>query len=411
MGINFKNKLKHLLKNKNVFIISLLAIVIIFESFIFLHSKSSPVVDLEKYADEVIATCASSSYHPACYDQTIPQLMKYISMEDAFKVTAIIQDKDRSYVYCHVLAHELAAREVDKNPAAWEDVVSRVPSGMCSNGGIHGAFQERFRGEFFTDEQLKAIEPELNNLCEKRPTWNPTGMEQASCYHALGHLTMYVTDADMTKALGLCDVLALKPDGRDFRHLCYDGAFMQIFQPLEGDDFTLIAGKQVTKDQLVGFCNKFTGEEKGSCWSEGWPLYQTEIETPKGLTNYCSKASLTERDRCFDALIFVVTAIFNLDSNKILNYCPGLVGDEKGKCFASAAARMIEVDYRNIQQATDLCSAAEKYDPNHICFNTLLQYSSYNYKVGTPEFYNVCNTLPGSWKDKCLTQAPPEPNE
>ena len=404
-----KNKLKNLnlawlLKN-HILVILLLA-AILFESSILFQSKVSALVDLGKYADQVIETCANSSYHPACYDKTIPQLLDGISMEDAFKVTAIVQNQDRSYVYCHVLAHTLSAREVDKDPSAWKDVVSRVPSGMCSNGGIHGAFQERFRGETFSDEQAEAIKPELNDLCEKRKNWSPTGMEQASCYHALGHLTMYITDADIKRSLLFCDELALRDDGRDFRQLCYDGAFMQIFQPLEGGDFTLIKGKEVSKAEHPAFCEEFTGQQKGSCWTEGWPLYRDELQKPEGLNNYCSKTSVTERDRCYSAIMYVVTALFNLDSSKVLAYCPGLIGDQKGKCFASAAGRMIEIDYRNIEKARDLCSVAEKYDPKHFCFEMILQYSSYNYKIGTPEFYHVCDTLPGDWKGKCLKKVP-----
>ncbi len=382
----------------------LLLAVIIFESLVYFNPGSSSVPDLNKYADQVVSVCANSSYRPACYDETIPKLMDYVSMEDAFKVTSIVQGIDRSYAYCHVLAHELSAREVKKDPSSWKDVVSRVPSGLCSNGGIHGAFQERFRGEFFTDKELEAIKPEFGDLCEKRENWAPTGMEQASCYHALGHLTMYVTNAEINRSLKLCEELALRPDGRDFRQLCYDGVFMQIFQPLESEDFALIKGKEVAKEELPGFCAKFTGMQKGSCWSEGWPLYRPELEKPEGLTEYCSKASSGERDRCFSALMYVMTAIFNLDSDKVLKYCPGLVGDQRGRCFASAAGRMIEVDYRNIEKAAGLCTQAEKYDKKHFCFNTLLQYSSYNYKVGSQEFYHVCNSLPEEWKSKCLGQ-------
>ncbi|MBA3733157.1 hypothetical protein H0W91_02145 [Patescibacteria group bacterium] len=395
-------KLKNLFKYKHVAVVVLLVVIFI-ELISYFHLNSvTTQADIENYANKVLTLCKDTKYHPACYDKAIPQLMDYISMEDAFKVTSIVQDKDRSYLYCHVLAHALSAREVDKNPSAWKDVVSRVPSGMCSNGGIHGAFQERFRGETFTEEQLQTIKPELNDLCEERDSWHPTGLEQASCYHALGHLTMYLTSADIPRSLSLCDEISLKPGGRDYRHLCYDGAFMQIFQPLEAEDFSLIIGKEVTKEQLPDFCNKFTGEVKGSCWSEGWPLYRSELEKPEGLNSYCSKASLSERDRCFSSIIYVMTAMFNLDSNKIISYCPKVVKNQVGGCFASGASRMIEVDYRNIDKAAELCTEAEKFDPKHTCFKTLLQYSTYNFKKDSPEFYKVCNSMPTEWKELCL---------
>jgi len=328
--------------------------------------------------------------------------MDYISMEDTFKVTAIVQDKDSSYPYCHVLAHELSAREVIKNPDGWKDVVSRCPSGMCSNGCIHGGFQERFRAETFTDAQINTMKPELSILCEARDNWKPTGLEQASCYHALGHLTMYLTQADIKKSVLLCDEFAIKNDGRNYSHLCYDGAFMQIFQPLEPEDFSLIEGKEITKKNLLNFCKQFTGERYGSCWSESWPLFRAELEKPQGLANYCLQSIPTEVDRCFDSTMYVITAQFGLNSERILSYCPGLPGLRQGRCFANAASRMIETDYKNITKAVDLCIAAKEYDKNNQCFKELLMYASYNYHVGSKEFTHVCNTLPDSWKTECL---------
>ncbi|MEZ4200780.1 MAG: hypothetical protein R3B69_04370 [Candidatus Paceibacterota bacterium] len=91
---------------------------------------------------------------PKCYDEEIPKLMDAgMSMEDAFAVTATIQDLDPSYQYCHVLGHELSAKETAKDPSRWKDVVARSPLGMCSNGGVHGAFQERFRVEHFDEDE------------------------------------------------------------------------------------------------------------------------------------------------------------------------------------------------------------------------------------------------------------------
>ena len=101
----------------------------------------------EAAAETIIATCAQESYAPSCYDKEIPKLMdEGYSMEQAFAVTQVAR-KDPSYQYCHVLGHYLAAKETQKDPENWKDVIARIPLGMCSNGAIHGAFQERFRAE------------------------------------------------------------------------------------------------------------------------------------------------------------------------------------------------------------------------------------------------------------------------
>ncbi len=53
----------------------------------------------------------------------------------------------------------------------------------------------------------------------------------------MGHLYDFITNANLPKALGLCERTV--PEA--FRWVCIEGVFMQIYQPLEPDDFQLIA--------------------------------------------------------------------------------------------------------------------------------------------------------------------------
>ena len=371
----------------------------IFLLLIIIIAEPSNDINLKKVAVAILAKCKNDSYKPGCFEKEIPKLMDKISMEDAFKVTSIVQEEDKDFPYCHVLGHKLSAREIDKDPSKWKEVVTRCPSGLCSNGCIHGGFQERFRSETFSAEQVQQIKPDLIDLCEERATWHPTGLEQASCYHALGHLTMYLTNADINKSTSLCEEVAIKIDGRDFSQLCFDGSFMQIYQPLEPEDFALIKGKEVTKDTVDSFCVKFSGKRRGSCISESWPLYRQEIlNDPNELVKFCSKEEEKEQDRCFAGLFYVLTTQFNFDSEKIKNYCLNLPQAIAGQCFANAASRMIETDYRNIVKSIDLCSGID------VCFEELVKYSTYNFHVGSEEFFKLCNSLPDSWKTQCLAR-------
>lgn len=374
----------------------------------FLGSRALSQVSLQTYAQNAVKKCASSSYHPTCYEKEISSLMDppaSLSMEDAFEVTRLVQGMDSSFPYCHVLGHELSAKEVRKDPSKWEDVVTRCPAGLCSNGCIHGGFQERFRTDSMTDAEVDKIKGDLENVCEKRASWNPTGMEQASCYHALGHLTMYITSANIKKAVSLCDEIALKSDGRDYRRLCYDGAFMQIFQPLEPEDFALIKGKEQTLSTIDAFCNQFPSKEKGSCISESWPLYRQDLMTnPQRVVDICSKEDTGETERCYDALFYVITAEFNFDLGKIENYCLALPKNVQTICFDNASSRLIETDYRNIDKSANLCTFAAQKTGNDACYQELLKYSTYNFHNGSEEMKKLCNRLPSPWDKKCLGQ-------
>jgi uncharacterized membrane protein len=394
-NVNVKKLLILLLVVVNVLCISV---------FFYINNKTPSKPSLEKLAQDVVNRCASAPYKPSCYDDEVPKLMKNISMEDAFKVTSSIQDIDTSFRYCHVLGHQLSAAEVDKDPAKWKEVLSRCPSGVCSNGCIHGAFQERFRKEHFTDTELQQYMPDLVSICEEGKTFHPTGLEQASCYHALGHLTMYITNGDIKKSLPLCDKISIKPDGRNFSQLCYDGAFMQIYQPLEPDDFALVKGKQPNLGSVQAFCDSFSGTPRDSCISESWPLYREKLmQNGKEISSICDRSSPQNLTRCYTGMFYVVTAQFNFDQNKIISYCATLSDPTRGKCFANAASRLIETDYRNITASVNLCKESEKYSTADAdaCFQELTFYAHYNFHDGSSQQKTLCDAMPSPWSAAC----------
>jgi len=357
----------------------------------------------EKYAVNILGTCSSESHRPSCYDKEIPKLMSKISMEEAFEVTRIIQEQDDGYFYCHVLGHNLSAKETSKDPDKWQDVVARCPMNTCSNGCIHGAFQERFRAEALPDATIEELKPELAGICEKRTGWDPTGMESATCYHALGHLTMYMTDANISRSTRLCEEVTAISGSDRFTPICFDGAFMQIFQPLEPEDFVLIEGKQPTKEELFSFCGEFDGYKRGSCWNEGWPLYREQIIKPEGVIEFCSALiDPTLQHRCYNAMFYVVPTQFQLDEGRIKKFCSGLPDPQRGQCFANAASRFIETDARLISSSAQMCQHAANFGVDEECYRELLFYSRYNFHAGSEDFIKLCSALPEPWGNKCL---------
>ena len=405
------NKFK---KNKYSVLVLVLTAFVVFE-LIYLFGDSRNTIQsangaqLVSYAQMIVEICSQERYHPACYDKEIPKLMDKISMEDAFKVTKIVQSIDNTYPYCHVLGHELSAREVAKDPSKWKDVLTRCPPGACSNGCLHGGLQERLRGaETYTQEQIEEVKQDLADICEKRGEWNPTGLEQASCYHAVGHLAMYLTSADLSKSGEICRFSAVKDDGRNYLQTCYDGNFMQIFQPLEPEDYELIAGKEIKKEKLESFCNGYDGQQRISCWHEGWPLYINEIRKPEGLIKYCNNPILSTeeaRNQCFLSLFYVIVVQLDFDLDRLQEYCSALPGNRMDQCFANTASRLIETDYGNIGFVSKYCTRAPTETGKSACYNELIFYSTFNFHAGSKEFYDLCNSLPGEWKDRCLNGA------
>ncbi|HYF10413.1 MAG TPA: hypothetical protein VD967_02295 [Candidatus Paceibacterota bacterium] len=357
---------------------------------------------ITEYADKVVAACKNESYRPTCYEEEIPKLMDMgISMEDTVRIAGIVQAKDRSYAYCHVLGHKISAKETAKDPDKWTEVIQRCPSGFCSNGCIHGAFQERFRKESLTDEEIMEYKSEFANVCEPQDAYNPTGLEQASCYHALGHLLMYITRADVPKSLGLCRELAVKP-GKDMSQVCGDGVFMQIFQPLEPDDFDLIKGKEVATGTERAYCAPYSGFDKSSCWSESWPLKREELKVPGAISRWCNELEETgPRERCKHALVFVYVAQLEFDNEKISSFCDSMLPEDRGLCYADAASRLLENDYRNIERSAALCDAAAEKGVGDTCYDIAVRTASFTFHPGSPEAKKLCSLLPPKWQTNC----------
>lgn len=397
---------------KSVIVIGILTIVVgvyfAFEtlgnfslSFLPHHQQS-----LQEIADGVVQECAKNTYPPHCYDEEIPKLMdRGLSMEEAFEVTKLVQGQDRNYFYCHVLGHNLSAKEAAKDLSKWTEVIARAPTGVCSNGAIHGAFQERFRDEILTGDELQAIIPQLNTICENSDVKTFTGLEQASCYHAIGHLSMYMTGANINEATSVvCDQVAKKED-HNYTQTCYEGAYMQIFQPLEPEDFALIKDiEPQDKEEAQAFCNEFSGERRAACHRESWPHYRDQLTNdPGAIESFCNLVSdVNSINRCYNAIFYILTAQFNFEHEKIVPICEGLPQERRGQCFANSASRFVETDYRLAERAVDLCRIAEEYNVGERCYRELLFYSTFNFHPGSEDFKNMCNALPEPWQTKCL---------
>ena len=394
---------------KNILIVFLVILIIAgfgvlkFDYFIDLLSnikiRPSEEVSIDNYAKKVIEKCSSEEHRPSCYDKEIPKLLNHITFEDAFRVTRIVQKHEGDkYAYCHVLGHNLSAKETAKDPSKWKDVITRCPSGMCSNGCIHGAFQEKFRTESMTDTEIDELIPELKTVCEARGIWSPTGLERASCYHAVGHLIMYISSGDIKKSNKICEKVA-----PNILQMCYDGNFMQIFQPLETEDIDLVKDfAPKTIEEAEKFCNNYTGLKKSSCHQESWPLYFSQITTPTGLVKFCSYTQDTAvQTRCYHSLFYVISAQFKLDTERIEKFCSAIPDSRKGLCFSDSASRMIETDYSLMLKAASLCKTAETFNVGDSCYNELIKYSTFNYHAGSNEAKYLCNALPKIWKNKC----------
>lgn len=368
-------------------------------------SKSYSEKTIQEYALEIVKLCEGVSYAPLCYDQEVPKLIDHgLSLGEVFEVVQLIQEKDTRYYYCHVLGHNISAKEAAKDPSRWFEIIRECPVGQCSNGCLHGAFQERFRDETVSDEELVILVPQLKTVCSDSGERTFTSLERASCHHALGHLAMYVTKADVAQSITLCNEIAFTDDVSYVRS-CYDGVFMQVFQPLEPEDFALVGDiAPDTQEESRQLCNEFIGDAKEACVRESWPLFLEDIKTSDGALDFCKPNESAEGfTRCFNTVMYVLTAHFEFNEERLEAVCQSFEGIYKAQCYANVASRLIEIDDSFFTRASGFCERAENAGVGERCWKELLFYSVYSTTQSSERFVAFCNALPSPWSTKCLS--------
>ncbi len=361
------------------------------------------------YASEVLAKCKTAQYRPSCYDKEIPKLMRVISMEDAFDVTRLVQAEDPKYVYCHVLAHTLSFEESEKSKEGWKDVLTRCPLNMCNYGCLHGSLTERFRGEVLSDDQISSILADLSEVCETRRGFSPSEIDSSMCYHALGHLAMYITDGKPDRAVPICKQISTKDDGRDFTNTCVQGAFMTVFQGVDPEDIALVKDIKPGKEHVAQFCNQY-GEYWWSCRRESFPLFREELKDPQELVKFCSYSTEKNiQDDCYLAVLNVIAVDAFEDGEgvpHVSRYCGQMPRGRQGICYTGIAMRLVQINPREyLDQAVEVCMLGSGAGVDAECFEGLVYYGYASFLPGSKDSELYCSTLPGEWSYACNTRS------
>jgi hypothetical protein len=362
----------------------------------------------EGIARTEVAQCSvytTEAEKETCYQKNVPTLMdKGLSMERAFEVVQLIQSMDTGYQSCHVLAHLLASKEVAKDPSKWKDVVVRSPMSICGSGAVHGAFQERFRIESAADLPIAQIKDMLLGVCDPRGSWNPTFLDRSSCMHGMGHLFLYVTNADVPKSVALCKVVARLEDF-DFRQTCYEGVFMQLYQPIEPEDELLIRDVVEASNDTETYCAQFTGLVFNTCVKESWPAVQGSSENPEVFEDLCKRT--TDRDAelyCASALVYPMIETLQYDVPKIEKFCSEISDLEiKNICWGRTATKFIWANRKWSAKAVGICRDAPEASKD-VCWNHLTSYATQGLYPDSPETRALCSAMPEPYKAACAKQ-------
>ncbi|MEI6863805.1 MAG: hypothetical protein WCK46_00320 [Candidatus Adlerbacteria bacterium] len=349
--------------------------------------------------------CAQKPDSAGCYERTVPRLLYVVPVTDVFSVIREIQTQDTSYRFCHVLAHNIGQDEVARDTGAWVSLMHKnPPDSVCSNGYIHGIIVGRFHAAELPPEQIDAIEPDLARACEPAADWSPTNLDKAMCYHGMGHVLTFITGADMPRAVSYCKKIAIKTNGEDYSQTCISGVFMQIFQPLEPEDYELIERlpAKPTRDTLAQFCGAYkTEEERSLCFGEGWPLFRDDLKTAAGVQAFCTtvKDSATQTN-CYRTALTIGARTSLGQPEKQMAVCSALPGALGQECFGILAEAFVEEDRTQGPAAAAICThAGEQYSES--CFGYLANLANFTFGSDTVNREKLCAVLPESMRQQC----------
>ncbi len=207
------------------FVLILLALALL----VYAGSMTYTGVRSENLARTIVDRCQDEGDRPACYEREVPALYPQRSVEELFDTIRTVRTLYSSYQFCHVAAHKLGEKVVAEDPDAWVDAIALNPAdGLCSNGFIHGVVGGRFRAEVLDEKTMTSLMPDFRRACEERSDWQPSSLDRAICYHGMGHLFLFISDGNIDRALATCE----SATDANYRRVCAQGVFMQIYQPL-----------------------------------------------------------------------------------------------------------------------------------------------------------------------------------
>jgi hypothetical protein len=227
------------------------------------------------------------------------------------------------------------------------------------------------------------------------------------CYHALGHLAMYITGADIQKSERVCEKVSSKPDGRNYTEVCTEGIFMTLLYGADPEDVALTKKIKPTKENVNTFCNQFSGLSYQICKRESSSYFEDRFETPGFITGYCSFAATTDDFRnCVHSILNRLTDRFMSTGDgipKMLNFCDTMPA-RKELCYWGFAVRLVQMDADNLPKSVAVCTAAEKAGraTGQACWEGLMSYGPFMYHTGSAGRKKFCSVIPSEWLTQCL---------
>ncbi len=345
-----------MIKNKLFFFFGVVLLTIISTAYCYTYNRFS-FQKSEQYANTAIQKCRDNSNWKVCYSKELEKINKKISFTDTLAIMELIKKGDSKTSFCHIMAHNVVASEVEKNPEKWLSVLKYLNDPYsCNTGFIHGLVE----AEKKYNPNVKFDENGIKNLCKAVFDVTKTSFYYP-CAHAAGHVLLVESSAKIDPAAEICNKLP-----RHMQDPCLEGIFMEYINRPNLTFHGLTSGPlkkdEVTEEGMIQLCNAYSGNTAIGCWKAlALVINETKKADILKIKEVCNKSSFSEaaRECYFRAFDYALNEDF-FDQKQINGLCKDYEnGNQEFKCYENAILALLYKKERNVKLVQALCNAAQ----------------------------------------------------
>lgn len=388
------------LSRKYLIGLSLILICIAEVLILQIFNNSSKVIPSQSDSQQIVKKlkqCEYSLNRHTCLKELAQQFLKQYTLEYISKIMKDYEQEVGVFDTCHETSHYLGQIEYQKIKDM-KQMFQRCDH-FCLDGCFHGAVEGYFisKNVSLDDRNFDAIGGEVGKICGARENYDSQEL-YITCFHGLGHATMYIADYDIFSALKLCDNAL----GFEEQELCYTGVYMANADSTGGVEHP---SRFIKADDPMYPCTILPQKYQKKCfeyntinfyhytnfnWQETiklclkvpeayrWGCFETMGGDQVGFTDEvtkiyqaCNEISEDQfKQACFRGAEGNLMMRYTKDFARPITFCEGLESAFQKDCFVTLAQALNRWT-KNLQQKQTVCERVKDSSYQALCLTTI----------------------------------------
>lgn len=360
-------------------------------------------VTQKEYAENIVSICQNNLNWRYCYGKQIAGINYRLSFPETLQVLEQVKNLDNKTRDCHLIAHYIAASEVEKKPENWINIFNYVDQTTCINGFIHGVLEgrKRFDPDLILDETTI---PQICDQIEQKTSVRIGKVREKAdqaCSHIIGHILLVQEYGNINNAIRICSRMP-----QSIRRHCLNGVFMENITRDNLEEHGIAKKFDITEEaslKLEELCRQYQGEVGLNCWRDLAFVYTYLAKNdPDQVFQLCNRTSNESyAQACYINAVNLMVLSKDYSEQNFADTCRNYWKNPKvtQDCIITALSSMLgsSVDY--INQATNFCNA-QPQQYQGFCFVTIEQ--EITSRTSPAKRSSLCKDVPKQYLANCI---------